>query len=498
VYTPNDGIPYKCETLISHKSPYSKKMYVGKSYYLIDFFLGCKLKIKIILRWKTSHLPPHTPKKFHHGKNPNSSKIAAKTHPKCLPSPQSLDSMSSFTFNTIEEALEDIKAGKVIVVVDDEDRENEGDFITAARNITPEIINFMATHGRGLICAPLIEDRCDELGLKLMVADNTALHQTPFTVSVDLYGHGVTTGISAADRAKTILALIDPNTKPEELSKPGHIFPLKARRGGVLRRTGHTEATIDIARLAGFEPAGVLVEIMNEDGTMARLPELFDIAKKFNLKIISIADLVAYRMAKERLIEVEVEVDMPTEYGHFKMMAFRQTTNDQVHLALVKGPISENEPVLVRVHSSCMTGDIFGSFRCDCGPQLHAAMAAIEAAGSGILVYMNQEGRGIGLVNKLKAYALQEKGMDTVEANLELGFPMDQRDYGIGAQILYHIGARKIRLLTNNPKKRVGLAGYGLEIVENLALEIPSNPFNEKYLKTKQEKMGHLLRQFGH
>jgi 3,4-dihydroxy 2-butanone 4-phosphate synthase/GTP cyclohydrolase II len=331
-----------------------------------------------------------------------------------------------------------------------------------------------------------------------MVADNTALHQTPFTVSVDLYGHGVTTGISAADRAKTILALIDPNTKPEELSKPGHIFPLKARRGGVLRRTGHTEATIDIARLAGFEPAGVLVEIMNEDGTMARLPELFDIAKKFNLKIISIADLVAYRMAKERLIEVEVEVDMPTEYGHFKMMAFRQTTNDQVHLALVKGPISENEPVLVRVHSSCMTGDIFGSFRCDCGPQLHAAMAAIEAAGSGILVYMNQEGRGIGLVNKLKAYALQEKGMDTVEANLELGFPMDQRDYGIGAQILYHIGARKIRLLTNNPKKRVGLAGYGLEIVENLALEIPSNPFNEKYLKTKQEKMGHLLRQFGH
>ncbi len=406
--------------------------------------------------------------------------------------------MPEFEFHTIEEALEDIRQGKVIIVVDDEDRENEGDFVTAARNITPEIINFMATHGRGLICAPLIEDRCEELGLELMVTDNTALHQTPFTVSVDLGGKGVTTGISASDRAKTILALIDPKTQPEDLAKPGHIFPLKARRGGVLRRTGHTEATIDLSRLAGFEPAGVLVEIMNEDGTMARLPELFEIARKFALKIISIEDLVAYRMQKESLIEEEVAVQMPTEYGDFKLAAFKQVTNDQIHLALVKGDIKPDEPVLVRVHSSCMTGDIFGSFRCDCGPQLHAAMEQIEAAGKGILLYMNQEGRGVGLVNKLKAYKLQEEGMDTVEANLSLGLPMDARDYGVGAQILRALGASKLRLLTNNPKKRAGLLGYGLEVVENVPLEIPANEHNAKYLKTKRDKMGHLLRQLGH
>ncbi len=406
--------------------------------------------------------------------------------------------MPEFEFHTIEEALEDIRQGKVIIVVDDEDRENEGDFVTAARNITPEIINFMATHGRGLICAPLIEDRCEELGLELMVTDNTALHQTPFTVSVDLGGKGVTTGISASDRAKTILALIDPKTQPEDLAKPGHIFPLKARRGGVLRRTGHTEATIDLSRLAGFEPAGVLVEIMNEDGTMARLPELFEIARKFDLKIISIEDLVAYRMQKESLIEEEVAVQMPTEYGDFKLAAFKQVTNDQIHLALVKGDIKPDEPVLVRVHSSCMTGDIFGSFRCDCGPQLHAAMEQIEAAGKGILLYMNQEGRGVGLVNKLKAYKLQEEGMDTVEANLSLGLPMDARDYGVGAQILRALGASKLRLLTNNPKKRAGLLGYGLEVVENVPLEIPANEHNAKYLKTKRDKMGHLLRQLGH
>jgi 3,4-dihydroxy 2-butanone 4-phosphate synthase/GTP cyclohydrolase II len=406
--------------------------------------------------------------------------------------------MPEFKFHTIEEALEDIRQGKVIIVVDDEDRENEGDFVTAARNITPEIINFMATHGRGLICAPLIEDRCEELGLELMVNDNTALHQTPFTVSVDLGGKGVTTGISASDRAKTILALIDPKTQPEDLAKPGHIFPLKARRGGVLRRTGHTEATIDLSRLAGFEPAGVLVEIMNEDGTMARLPELFEIARKFALKIISIEDLVAYRMQKESLIEEEVAVQMPTEYGDFKLAAFKQVTNDQIHLALVKGDIKPDEPVLVRVHSSCMTGDIFGSFRCDCGPQLHAAMEQIEAAGKGILLYMNQEGRGVGLVNKLKAYKLQEEGMDTVEANLSLGLPMDARDYGVGAQILRALGASKLRLLTNNPKKRAGLLGYGLEVVENVPLEIPANEHNAKYLKTKRDKMGHLLRQLGH
>ena len=399
-----------------------------------------------------------------------------------------------FKLNTIEEAIEEIKAGKVIIVVDDEDRENEGDFVVAARSITPEIINFMATHGRGLICAPLIEDKCNELGLEMMVSSNNSLYETPFTVSVDLIGHGCTTGISASDRAKTIKALIDPTIKPEELGKPGHIFPLKAKRGGVLRRAGHTEAAIDLSRLAGFEPAGVIVEIMNEDGTMARLPDLFEIAKRFNLKLVSIKDLIAYRINKETLIKKEVTVDLPTNVGDFKLTAFTQTTTGQEHLALVKGTWSVDEPVLVRVHSSCITGDIFGSCRCDCGPQLQRAMEIIEKEGKGVIVYMNQEGRGIGLINKLKAYKLQEQGMDTVEANLELGFKMDERDYGIGAQIIRELGISKIKLLSNNPVKRSGLIGYGLEIVENIAIEIPSNKHNINYLETKKTKMGHNLK----
>lgn len=406
--------------------------------------------------------------------------------------------MGEYTLNKIEEAIDDLKNGKIVIVVDDEDRENEGDFVTAARNVTPEIINFMATHGRGLICAPLIEDRCDELDLKLMVNDNSALHETPFTVSIDLIGQGVTTGISAPDRAKTILALINPDTKPSDLGKPGHIFPLRARRGGVLRRTGHTEATIDLARLAGFEPAGVLVEIMNDDGSMARLPQLIEIANRFNLKIISIADLVSYRLSHESLIEKEAEVKLPTEFGDFRLIAFKQTTNDQVHLALIKGDFNEKDPVLVRVHSSCMTGDIFGSHRCDCGPQLHASMEMIEKEGKGVIVYMNQEGRGIGLINKLKAYELQEQGLDTVEANLKLGFGMDERDYGIGAQILRFLGISKIKLLTNNPRKRAALIGYGLEIVENIPIEFPSNAHNDFYLKTKRDKLGHFLHNLGH
>ncbi|MBA3901625.1 MAG: bifunctional 3,4-dihydroxy-2-butanone-4-phosphate synthase/GTP cyclohydrolase II [Bacteroidetes bacterium] len=395
--------------------------------------------------------------------------------------------------NTIAEAIEDIKSGKVIIVVDDEDRENEGDFLVAARSATTEVINFMATHGRGLICAPLIEDRCEELGLELMVSSNNSLYETPFTVSVDLIGHGCTTGISASDRAKTIQALIDPKIKNEELARPGHIFPLKAKRGGVLRRAGHTEAAIDFARLAGFEPAGVIVEIMNEDGTMARLPDLFKIADRFNLKIVSIKDLIAYRLQNETLIQREVSVQLPTVWGNFELTAYRQTTTGQEHLALTKGRWKEDEAVLVRVHSSCMTGDIFGSCRCDCGPQLHKAMEIIEKAGKGAILYMNQEGRGIGLLNKLKAYKLQEQGRDTVEANIELGFSMDDRDYGIGAQILRDLGIKKINLLTNNPKKRAGLIGYGLEITENTAIEIKSNIHNEIYLKTKKDKMGHIL-----
>ncbi len=363
-----------------------------------------------------------------------------------------------FELNTIEEAIQDIKDGKVVIVVDDEDRENEGDFLTAARNITPEIINFMVTHGRGLVCAPLVEDRCDELGLDLMVKSNSAAYETPFTVSVDLNGHGCTTGISASDRSKTVKALIDPDIRPEELGKPGHIFPLRAKKGGVLRRAGHTEAAIDLARLAGFEPAGVIVEILNEDGTMARLPQLVEIAK---------IDLYLYE----------------------------ETNSEKQHLALKKGTWEKDEPVLVRVHSSCMTGDIFGSCRCDCGPQLQKSMQMIEEAGKGVIVYMNQEGRGIGLLNKLKAYKLQEEGYDTLEANLKLGFKGDERDYGIGAQIIRDLGVTKMKLMSNNPTKRTGLIGYGIEVVENVALEIESNKHNELYLKTKRDKMGHSLKQ---
>lgn len=395
--------------------------------------------------------------------------------------------------NTIEEAIEDIKAGKVVIVVDDEDRENEGDFVTAARNASPEIINFMATHGRGLVCAPLTEERCRELNLGLMVNNNTAVYETNFTVSVDLQGYGCTTGISASDRSKTIKALIDPNIRPEELGRPGHIFPLIAKDGGVLRRTGHTEASVDLARLAGFEPAGVLVEILKDDGEMARLPDLIKVAEKFDLKIISIEDLIEYRLKHDTLINEEVSVEMPTEWGLFKMKAFTQKNTGEQHLALYKGEWTEDEPILVRVHSSCVTGDIFGSCRCDCGPQLHKAMEMIEKEGKGIVVYMNQEGRGIGLVNKLHAYKLQEEGIDTVDANTQLGFKPDLRDYGVGAQILRYMGVTKMRLMSNNPTKRAGLIGYGLEIVENVPIEIHPNEYNEKYLKTKRDRMGHTL-----
>ncbi|MBC7850077.1 MAG: bifunctional 3,4-dihydroxy-2-butanone-4-phosphate synthase/GTP cyclohydrolase II [Chitinophagaceae bacterium] len=395
--------------------------------------------------------------------------------------------------DTIESAIEEIKQGKLIIVVDDEDRENEGDFIGAAQHVTPEVINFMSKFGRGLICAPLVEDRCEELKLDLMVNNNTALHETAFTVSVDLLGHGCTTGISAHDRAKTIQALIDPSTRPEELGRPGHIFPLKAKKGGVLRRAGHTEATIDLARLAGMGPAGVLVEIMNEDGSMARLPELLEIAKKFDLKIISIKDLIEYRLQTDSLIEEIVRVDMPTKFGHFKLIAFSEKGTTNEHLALIKGEWKKDEPVLARVHSSCFTGDILGSLRCDCGEQLHAAMRMVEQEGKGVILYMNQEGRGIGLINKLKAYHLQENGFDTVEANLHLGFPMDKRDYGVGAQILRHLGISKLRLMSNNPKKRAGLLGYGIEVTETLPIEAVPNPFNEKYLQTKRDKLGHEI-----
>lgn len=401
--------------------------------------------------------------------------------------------MNEIKLDTIEQAIEDVKNGKVIVVVDDEDRENEGDFICAAECVTPEIVNFMATHGRGLICAPLVEDRCEELGLDLMVGINTAAFETPFTVSVDLIGHGCTTGISAHDRFKTIRALTDPEIKPEEMGKPGHIFPLKAKRGGVLRRAGHTEAAIDFARLAGFKSAGVLVEIMNEDGSMARLPDLVKVAHRFGLKLVSIKDLIEYRIKKESLINRQVEVNMPTAHGDFKLIAFEQTNSQELHLALVKGTWHKDEPVLVRVHSSCVTGDIFGSCRCDCGSQLHHAMEMVDREGKGIVLYMKQEGRGIGLLNKLRAYKLQEEGWDTVEANLQLGFDMDERDYGVGAQILRDLGVTKMKLMTNNPKKRVGLMGYGLEIVENVAIEIPPNAHNEKYLMTKRDKLGHTI-----
>ena len=395
--------------------------------------------------------------------------------------------------NTIEEAIQAIKEGKIIIVVDDEDRENEGDFICAAEKVTPEIINFMTKEGRGLVCASISEDRCEKLGLDLMVGKNTAIHETPFTVSVDLLGHGTTTGISTADRAKTVQALADERTKPEDLGRPGHIFPLKAKNGGVLRRTGHTEATIDFARLAGLKPAGVLVEILKDDGSMARLPDLRKIADKFGLKLVAIKDLIEYRLKHETLIKEEIQVQMPTAFGDFQLRAFTQISTGENHLALVKGSWEEDEPVMVRVHSSCVTGDIFHSYRCDCGNQLHAAMEMVENEGKGVVIYMNQEGRGIGLINKLKAYKLQEQGLDTVEANLKLGFKMDQRDYGVGAQILRAVGVTKLRLITNNPKKRAGLLGYGLEIVENVPIEIDPNKHNIKYLQTKRDKMGHEI-----
>jgi len=401
--------------------------------------------------------------------------------------------MDKIVLDRIEDAIEDIKNGKVIIVVDDEDRENEGDFICAAESVTPQIINFMATHGRGLICAPLSEERCEELSLDLMVGKNTAAYETPFTVSVDLIGYGCTTGISAHDRFKTIKALVDPEIKPEELGKPGHIFPLKAKKEGVLRRAGHTEAAIDFARLAGFRPGGVLVEIMNEDGSMARLPDLVKVKERFGLKLVSIKDLIAYRMKMESQIKREVAVNMPTEYGDFKLVAYEQINTGEVHMALVRGSWEKDEPVLVRVHSSCVTGDIFGSCRCDCGSQLHSAMKMVDGEGKGVVLYMKQEGRGIGLLNKLRAYQLQEQGLDTVEANIKLGFDMDNRDYGIGAQILHDLGISKIRLITNNPQKRVGLMGYGLEIVENVPIEILPNPHNERYLQTKRDKLGHTI-----
>ena len=398
-----------------------------------------------------------------------------------------------FHLNTIEEAIEDIRNGKVVIVVDDEDRENEGDFVTAAANATPQVINFMATHGRGLICAALTEERCDELDLALMVGKNTAAYETNFTVSIDLVGHGCTTRISASDRSKTIKALIDPSIRPEEFGRPGHIFPLRAKNGGVLRRTGHTEAAVDLSRLAGFDPAGVLVEILKEDGEMARLPDLIPIAKRFGLKIITIKDLIEYRLKKDTLITKEVSVKLPTEWGDFEMVAYSQNDTGQNHLALIKGNWEPDEAVLVRVHSSCLTGDVFGSCRCDCGAQLHKAMELIEKEGKGIIVYMNQEGRGIGLINKLHAYNLQENGLDTVEANLQLGFKADNRDYGVGAQILRSLGVSKMRLISNNPTKRAGMVGYGLEVVENVSLEIISNKHNELYLKAKRDKMGHTI-----
>ncbi|QNA46577.1 bifunctional 3,4-dihydroxy-2-butanone-4-phosphate synthase/GTP cyclohydrolase II [Lacibacter sediminis] len=395
--------------------------------------------------------------------------------------------------HTIESAIEDIRNGKMVIVVDDEDRENEGDFIIAARHVTPEVINFMSKEGRGLICAAITDERCVELKLEPMVSSNTSLHETAFTISVDLTGPGTGTGISAQDRAKTVQALINKDTKPEDLARPGHIFPLRAKPGGVLRRSGHTEATIDLARLAGLEPAGVLVEIMNEDGSMARLPQLEILAQKFDVKIISIKDLIEYRLKIDSLIEEIVRVEMPTAYGHFKLIAFREKETAQEHLALIKGTWTNDEPVLVRVHSSCFTGDILGSLRCDCGDQLHSAMQMVEKEGKGVVLYMNQEGRGIGLFNKLKAYKLQEEGLDTVEANLHLGLPMDARDYGVGAQILRTLNVSKLKLISNNPKKRAGLLGYGLEIVETVPVRIAPNEHNQKYLETKRDKLGHEI-----
>jgi len=401
--------------------------------------------------------------------------------------------MSEFKLNTIEEAIKDFREGKFLIVVDDEDRENEGDFIIAAEKVTPEKINFMMTEGRGVLCAPITEERCLELELEMQVQHNTSIYDTPFTVTVDKIGGGCTTGVSMYDRAQTILALADPNTKPSELARPGHVSPLRARSRGVLRRSGHTEATVDLARLAGLYPAGALIEIIKEDGTMARLPDLIKVSEKFDIKIISIHDLIAYRLQTESIVEKGEEVNMPTEYGHFRLIPFRQKSNGQEHIALIKGDIEKGEPILVRVHSSCATGDIFGSLRCECGEQLHKAMRMIEEEGKGVVVYLNQEGRGIGLMEKMKAYKLQEQGLDTVEANLHLGHQADERDYGVGAQILRNIGVTKMRLMTNNPVKRVGLEAYGLTVEEIVPIEVTPNPYNEFYMKTKKERMGHQL-----
>ena len=395
--------------------------------------------------------------------------------------------------NTIEEAIADFKEGKFVIVVDDEDRENEGDFIIAAEKITPEHVNFMLKNGRGVLCAPITEERCKELNLDMQVHDNTSLLGTPFTVTVDLLGKGCTTGVSMYDRATTIRALADPGTQASDLGRPGHINPLRARNGGVLVRAGHTEAAVDLARLAGLYPAGALIEIINDDGTMARLPQLMEVGKKFGIKIVTIKDLIAYRVAHETLIRKEEEVFLPTRWGNFKLTAYTQLDNGTTHMALSKGEWTTDEPVLVRVHSSCATGDIFGSCKCDCGDQLHEAMRMVDAEGRGVILYMSQEGRGIGLVNKLKAYHLQEQGMDTVDANIALGFKADERDYGIGAQMLRDLGVGKMRLLTNNPVKRSGLEGYGLQIVETVPIVIQPNPYNERYLRTKQDRMGHEL-----
>lgn len=406
--------------------------------------------------------------------------------------------MDAIKLNSIEEGIDEIKRGNLLIVVDDEDRENEGDFICAAELITPEIVNFMATHGRGLICVALPEERCDELELELMVGKNTSLHETQFTVSVDLLSSETTTGVSAKDRALTIKALVDPATKPPDLGRPGHIFPLKAKTKGVLRRAGHTEAVVDLTKRAGLSPGGALVEIMNDDGSMARLPDLELLREKFGIKIISIRDLITYTLERDSIIEKGETVIFPTEHGVFEFIAFRQTSNGIEHAALVKGKWTKDEPVLVRLHSSCFTGDIFGSRRCDCGPQLHKAMEMVEAAGKGVVIYLSQEGRGIGLFNKIKAYKLQDEGMDTVQANLKLGFGEDERDYGVGASIMRELGLGNVRLISNNPVKRAGLEGYGIRIVETIPLEIPPNPYNEFYLETKAHKMGHNLTCYKH